>query len=711
MIWHSNDVRAVCDELQVDPSMGLSSPTAAARLNEYGENRLQTQTVLSLPQAFAGQLRSPLTILPLAAAGIMLVLGLYRHLLKGADLHWQLPVCVAVLTVLSALFGGIRRHRASAAGAAAHTRSALDVRVLRDGEEQTCATHALVPGDILRLAMGDLVPADCRLIDAHNLRCDESHLTEATLPVEKSAEAVFEDITPLAQRTNMLYVGTAITSGTATAVVVATGERSEMTHSAPHEQAARDLPMTKTARRLQLWWTAAVALLSVCALMVGLMHNADRWTVLLTAVTLLMAAIPQNTTDLLTQLTLRSARRTAGHHAHLYRPETAQTLGQVSVVCAEQETLYQSEGIALRRAFVAHRAVDLAGPVPKAPGLAQLLRLAALNARPCDPMDAAILGYLTNTDIDQAELLVDMPRVGELPTAAGHKTGVHLAGEQSLILVSGGWRTLLPLCTKGNPEEWTAAATAMEEDGLQVMAITYRLTDTAPAVYTAAELERDLTCAGLLGLQMPLRPHVKEAARCISSVRMLLFSNESPETAAATARLIGLTDAPNVATADEIESLTEEALDNAVQTYTVYCGLDTQQKQRILAALQRQGETVAVTACHSDQADLLTAADVGFARGPVATDVAKQAADVLLTEDSYTAVMAALWEGRRLQKQIRCAFAYWVLCSLVIAGIGVAGLFGWWPLHNQAILMAGLHLVLMAILPIPFDEKRNISNE
>ena len=225
-------------------------------------------------------------------------------------------------------------------------------------------------------------------------------------------------------------------------------------------------------------------------------------------------------------------------------------------------------------------------------------------------------------------------------------------------------------------------------------------------MYTAEELEQELIGVGLLGQQIPLRPFVKEAARRLPSLRNLLFSNASPQTAAATAGLAGLTDSPCVATLQEVTDATDEELASLVQTHNVYCGLDTQQKQRVLSALQQQGDVVAITAAHSEQAPLLSAANVGFARGSVATDIAKQAADARLSDDSYTAVIASVWEGRQLKTQIRCAILYWGLCSLIITGFGIGCLFGWWPLQNQSVLIAGLHLLLMTILPIPLNNAK-----
>lgn len=708
MIWHSNTVADVLADLHVDPAVGLSTPEVAQRLDEYGENRPQEQKALTLVRAFAARLRSPLTALLLAVSAIVLILDLYKQVLKSVDTNWYLPIVVAALTVVIALLGALRQCRAASWTDWVHTLSSADTHVRRDGSEQECSILVLVPGDVVLLSAGDIVPADCRLIEADGLLCDECTLTGATMPTEKYAETVFDDITPLAQRTNMLYAGTTITAGTATAVVVATGMRSEMGHSTGYQpQTHHDLPAQKKARQLNVWWGVTAAVISIVALIIGLMRLPDRSAVLLTVTAMAMAAVPIGLAALYTRLIAGGVMHLLRHHVRILRPEAMETLSQVTVVGIEQNMLWRDDGVSLCRAFVGHHDVNLTTDTPKAPGLGQLLRLTALNITDTDPTDKAILTRLRKLGIDKNELVVDMPRIGELPSDSTHKTTVHLANEQTLVLVSGRWRSLLPLCIKGNIDELTAAATAMEHDGLQVMAVTYRLMDTAPSVYTAEVLERELTCAGLLGLHIPLRtdaPHIT-----VSDVRTILFSEESTAVAVATAQSAGLTDTPYVAVGEVIRTLSDADLAAAVKHYNVYCGLDTAQKQRVLTALQQQGEVVAVTSCRDDETALLTAADVGCARGADATNVIKAAADLILLDESCTTLLSAIQECRRLRLRKTGMLVYLLLCSAGLLFMGFGSLFGLLPLPHCALLLMSLHLLLLA-LPTPFWVTVGISN-
>lgn len=697
MIWHSHTAADVLQELQVDPAMGLSEQEANERLKEYGKNSLDEQRPLPFRQALVQQLKSPLTILLIAVAVIVLILDVFKQVLKEVPTDWEQALFVAALAIVSTLVGATLRYRATSAVSLLRNLSAPDTRVRRDGRDTVCPTHTLVPGDVVLLKVGDMVPADCRLIETNALRCDEGTLTDATAPAEKDANTLYENITPLAQRTNMVYAGTVITAGTATAVVVATGIRSEMGRTRPVSQ--KTPTQNKKVRLLSLWWNGIAVLLGILALIVGLVQHADRSAVLLTAAALIPALVPQNMDSLLTLLSVRTVKRMARHRVRLHRPGAAETLGRVTVFCTEQETLVKGGDIQLHRAFAGHQQVDLSGADPATPGLGHLLRLAALNAYDNTPADRAVLECAGRLGIHRADLLVDMPCIGELTDSNAHKTGVHLAGEQTLILVTGDWRTLLPLCTKGNIEELTAAATKMEESGLMVKAVTYRLTDVAPSVYTVEELEHDLTCVGLLGFQVSLQQDVSDAVTLLPKLRTIVFSNEPTASAAAATMQAGVTYAPCVATADTVETLTEEEWPTAVEKYNVYCGLTPAQKQRIVSALQAQGHVVAVTGCRSEDAALLTAADVSFARGSAAADVTKSAADVILPDDNYVSAIATIWEGKQLKTQRRCAIAYLIGCAVVMAGIGLSSLFGWTHLHRQAVLLMGLHLLLMDVLP------------
>ena len=694
MIWHSHSAADVLQELRVDPTTGLTNQEVDLRRKEYGKNTLQEQNDVSFLRILTDHFRSPFALILLIVSIVIFLLNLYRQLWSTAATDWQQPLFVAILAVVSVCISAVRHYLARRAVTNAHTLSSPEARVRREGQDQTCAAADLVPGDVVLLKAGDIVPADCRIVEANLLRCDEHGLTKATMPTEKEADAVYDDIMPLAQRTNMLYSGTAITDGTAIAVVVATGVRSEMGRRGVQAESNNRLAQNK-AGRISLWWGIAIAVVCVIAFIVSYIHHNDFSAVLLLTASVAMAAFPKNLPDVSDGISVRGMHRLMQHHIQLRRPQAIDTLGRLSVVCIEGKTFYSGEKAQLCRAFVRHRMVNLTEEDTSVPGLGHLLRLAALNTNE-SACDQAILARLNHMGIEKKDLLLDMPRIGQLPLAEDRTTGIHIAGDQTLILVSGAWHSLLPLCTN-NTDELNDAANEMEKDGLRVFCIAYRLDDTAPTVYTPEVLECHLTCAGLLGIRMSLHTNENETPDSLSPLRTILFSDESEGVAKATALQAGITDEPSVLTADATASFSEKDWDDAAQRYNVYCGFTPAQKQQLIAAWQRSGEVVAITASHRDEAELLSAADVVFACGAVATDVVKSVADVLLKDDGYATVMQAVEEGKWIHREKTYAFWFHLACSIVILCIGISGLLGWIPIFRQAVSLMAVHLLLMAI--------------
>ena len=688
MIWHSNSVTDVLRELQVDAAVGLSTQEAAERLDEYGENRPQTLSCPKLLDTFITSLRRPFTLLLLVVSIIVLILDLYRQALQGEPTPWHWPLFVTLVTLVTTLLNALRQQRMEALSNWMDGLSAPNVCVCRDGREESVSSLSLVPGDIVLLSNGDIVPADCRLITAEELRCDESNLTDATYPIEKYAETIFDDITPLAQRTNMVYAGTTITAGCATAVVVATGNRSERGHR-PQQQ--ENPAAQKQVNALTLWWTVAAIVAGIIFLIVGSAMSDNLSAVWLTAAVLITAIAPTKVPFLFRLLTVSSTQRLLRRHVRILRPTAVDTLGQLTTLAIQQDLLHHSGEVSLCRAFTGKQTVDLTEGHPKATGLLPLLRMTALNTTEHTPNGDAILSRLQAMSINQNDLLVDMPCVGELDSSNGHITTIHLADDQTLILCSGEWQSVLSLCAE-HSEKWSAAATAMESEGLRVVAVAYRLSDHAPAVYTTEEIEHDLTCVGLLGLDIP----VYEDDFTITDTRIILLSHQNATAAVVGAQNAGLTNSAKVLTTGDLRAMDDDALAQAVCEYDVYCGLDTTEQCRVITALQTQGHVVAVTARCSKEKALLSTADVGVACGIDAANVVKTAADIILNDGDFTAIRTAVAEGHRLWSEKVALFIYVLLCSITMLILAFGSLVGVFPLNYCALLIACIRLLFLA---------------
>lgn len=682
MIWHSHNPQEVLNELQVDPSTGLSIDAAADRLQEYGENRLQDQKRLTFIQRFAQQMKDTMVVILLIAAALSLVICLYNRFFLGEPGDWIEPIIIVLIVMLNAALGVIQESRAEAALAALKNLSAPQARVRRGGTVTTLSAYDLVPGDIVELEAGDIVPADCRIIEAYSLRSNESALTGESLPVEKTAESVFDNITPLAERTNMLYAGCGITAGRAIAAVVATGMRSEMGHIATLLEGESENSTPLQHKMAQLGKILGFLALIVCVIIfvVGLFFRLPIMDMFMTAVSLAVAAIPEGMPAIVTIVLALGVQRMVKQNAIIRRLPAVETLGSASVICSDKTGTLTQNRMTLRRAYVHNQLVELDG-IKQTAGLEQLIRLAALctdaeivteNGREKligDPTETAILAYLRIMGYDKSDLLEDMPRIGELPFDSERKrmASIHMAGHQTIIIVKGAPESVLPLCSKGSIEKTAEANTAMAQDALRVLAVAYKLLDTAPAVYDADTLECDLTLVGLVGMIDPPRAEVKTAiADCdTAGIRTVMITGDNVVTAAAIAQELGiLHEEESAITGQQLESMTDEELETNIAQYRVYARVTPSDKIRIVKAWQKRGAVVAMTGDGVNDAPALKAADIGCAMGITGTDVAKNAADMTLTDDNFATIVDAAREGRGIYDNIRKAIGFLLSCNL-----------------------------------------------
>ena len=682
MIWHSHHQEDVLRELRTDVTSGLDDTIAAERLEEYGENRLQEKAPLTLFQRFLRQMKDAMVIILLIAAAISLALTLYDHFVHGKPFEWVEPVVIVAIVVLNAVLGVFQESKAEAALQALKNMSAPNARVRRGGKLTTVPSYSLVPGDIIELEAGDLVPADCRVLEAYSLACNESALTGESLPVEKNANGVFEDITPLAERTNMVYSGCGVTGGKAVAVVVATGMSSEMGHIASMLEGEKDDSTPLQQKMAQLSKTLGLLALGICVIIfvIGLLFRMDLMEMFMTAVSLAVAAIPEGLPAIVTIVLALGVQRLVKKQAIIRRLPAVETLGSASVICSDKTGTLTQNKMTLRRAYVGGKLVDLNGEQPES-GLSQLLRLAALCTDASvteedgkeiaigDPTETAILSYLRRIGLEKSALLMDMPLIGEIPFDSDRKlmTTVHQADGQVIVIVKGAPEMVFARCTRGHVEETTAANTAMGQDALRVLAVAFKILDAAPIDYTSEALECDLTLAGLVGMIDPPRPEVKDAIReCdTAGIRTVMITGDNVVTASAIAKELGILHEGELAiTGTELEALTEEELDANITRYRVYARVTPADKIRIVKSWKKRGDIVAMTGDGINDAPALKAADIGCAMGITGTDVAKGAADMTLMDDNFSTIVAAVREGRGIYDNIRKAVHFLLSCNL-----------------------------------------------
>lgn len=702
--WHLLEADEALRAQRSDAACGLSANEAARRLAAHGPNALATQQARSWPALLLAQFQDFMIVVLLAAALVSGVLG-----------EWVDALVIAVIVLLNAVIGFTQARRADQAIAALRQLAAAQAQVLRDGQPRTVPASELAPGDIVLLEAGRQIPADLRLLEVAQLKVDESTLTGESVTVEKSVAALPANGATLAlgDRINLGFKGTMVTHGRALGVVVATGMQTELGRVAGllSDAIDRRTPLQLRLARFSRQLSLLVLLICLGLFGLGLARGEPPLVMLLTAISLAVAAIPEALPAIVTVLLAVGARRMADFNALIRRLPAVETLGSVSVICSDKTgTLTQNRmhaelvlagGQAWRPNDVKNDAQNRTADHAAAPLPAHhaLLRAAALcnDATPLnpdearnptgwqgDPTETALTAVAAQAGWFKPELEAAMPRVLELPFDSDRKrmTTFHRdgdpgggpGGEQGhggfIAYTKGAPESVLPRCTG----QWTpegvqaldaramlAEAERLAAQGLRVMALACRAWPALPpapqSVAATEAIENELALIGLIGLIDPPREEAAAAVRdCINAgIRPVMITGDHPATALAIARRLGIvgTEEAQVLTGAALAALDDVALQARVQDVRVYARVDPAQKIRIVQALQAHGQFVAMTGDGVNDAPALKAADIGVAMGKGGTDVAREASALVLLDDNFATIVAAVREGRRIYDNIR----------------------------------------------------------
>lgn len=688
---HTLAAEQVRHDLATDLRRGLSVTAVAERLDRYGPNVLRQTARRSKLQMLLGQFTDFLILLLIAAALVSGFIG---------DIEDTLVILGIV--VLNAIVGFAQEYRAEQAMAALKRLAPVNAVVIREGNPQTVAAEGLVPGDLVVLESGNAVPADLRLTEAVELKLGEAALTGESLPAEKSVAALADPGLPLGDRSNMAFKGTLVLYGRARGVVVATGMATELGHIADLLERT-EAPQTPLQQRLAVFGRQiALGAMAICVLVfsLGLIRGLPPVLMLLTAISLAVAAIPEAMPAVVTVLLALGAKRMARERALIRRLPAVETLGSVTVICSDKTgTLTQNE-MRATEAMIGGRRMPLDTIDAADPSAARFFQAMALCNDVAAADDGGVLGEPTEVALwraaatagfEKAALSVHAARVLDLPFDSERKrmTTVHAEPDGLVAYVKGAPETVLSRCRAIATADdevpidlaaAMAAAEAMAGDGQRVLALAYRRLGSAPAGQTAEVLERDLTLLGLVGLLDPPRPETAQAvATCRQAgITPVMITGDHPATARAIARQIGLLDDPgDVMTGRELAALSDPELRQRIPSVRVYARVDPAQKIRIVAALQDAGEVVAMTGDGVNDAPALAKADIGIAMGRIGTDVAREAASLVLLDDNFATIVSAVREGRRIYDNVRKFIRFVVTCnSAEIWTILLAMLFG-----------------------------------
>lgn len=694
--WHRLSVVDVLTRTG-SSAVGLTSAEAAKRLETYGQNQLIEGKRFSPLHIFIGQFKSVII-------WILIVAGLASAMLgEGVD-----AIAIFMIVVLNAAIGFRQELNAEKSIAALRKLTAPNARVHRDGKRAFVPATVIVVGDVLALEAGDLIAADARLLETASLTCSESALTGESEVTSKQPEVLVADAIPLGDRENMVFMGTSVAAGTGLAVVVATAMKTELGRIASLIDEASDQEETPLQRRLDsvgriLVWVS----LGIVTLLfgLGLLRGTKLMELFLTSISLAVAAVPEGLPAVVTVALSLGALRMARRHALVRKLSAVETLGSTTVICTDKTGTLTVGEMTARLLYVAGRSYEVTGEGYGPSGEVRFagekvevahhapLRELATVLLGCnhahlvekdgtwktvgDPTEGALLAAGAKTGYNRQHLERELPKQREFPFDSDRKRSsvVRRSGNGKLrAFINGAPGPLLERCTKIYTEERIRALTtqdhahilaqtsSMAQQGLRVIGSAARdLKDTAPDGLTADTVERDLVFVGLTGMYDPPRSEAKAAiAICrTAGIRVVMITGDHPETAMAIAVKIGVAEPNEVPlTGVELDKLTDEELRRCVPKTAVYARVTAEHKLRIVRALKANDAVVAMTGDGVNDAPAIKGADIGIAMGRSGTEVTKQAADMIIADDNFATIVAAVEEGRGIFDNIRKTLQY-----------------------------------------------------
>ena len=665
--WHFMTEEEVLSQLNADPSAGLSAQEAETRLKTYGRNELETPPPESLFKRFLAQMKDPMIIVLLVAAVLSFV--------SSGFTDWVDSVIILLIVIVNAVISISQENNANKALEALRKMSAPLAKVVRSGELIRLETGLLVPGDIIHLEAGDLVPADARILECANLKADESAMTGESVPVGKRVIDSLPEETGLADRKNMVVSSSVITNGRAVCVVTATGMDTEVGRIANMlmREEEGETPLQK--KMAEISKSLSVICLSVCVVMflVGLLYSRPILEIFMTAVSLAVAAIPEGLAAVVTIVLALGVQRMVKRNANINQRPADETLGCASVICSDKTgTLTQNRMTAVEvwTPEGGDRALTLTiGALCSDAGLTYDEQGQPQTTG--DPTETALVDIAVKEGLDKNQLEDAMPRVAELSFDSERKlmSTVHPFQGKYRVMVKGAPDVLLDRCLIG-PEEARAAAERNEElasRAIRVLGMAYKDLDALPDELTTDTLERELHFAGLIGMIDPPRMEVKQAvAECYAAgIRPVMITGDHKLTAVAIAKELDIfRDGDEAITGQDLDAMDQQTLEHRVERYSVYARVSPEHKMRIVQAWQSKGRVVAMTGDGVNDAPALKVADIGCAMGITGTDVAKGAADMILTDDNFATIVHAVEQGRGIYANIKKSIQYLLSCNI-----------------------------------------------
>ena len=672
MDYFNKKVDEVQKELETDIENGLNKEETEEKRKKYGFNELEAKKKESLLVKFLKQFKDFMIIILIIAAIVSAFVGVKEG--EG----FTDSIIIMVVVIVNAIIGLVQENKAEKSLEALQKLSAHASKVIRNGELQVIPARELLPGDIVVLETGDYVPADIRLTEAINLKIQESALTGESVPIEKTTDVITDNETSLGDRKNMAFSSSMVTYGRGKGIVTAIGMNTEVGKIAGmlNEVEEKETPLQK--RLNDLGKTLGIVCLIICAVifLIGIAEGKELVDMFMTAVSLAVAAIPEGLAAVSTIVLAIGMQRMVKKNAIVKKLPAVETLGSATVICSDKTGTLTQNKMTVQKLFYNSKIYNLEDveknslleKIVYANMLCNDTKIRANGELTGDPTETALVDMGFKLKFEK-EILKSNPRVKEVPFDSDRKlmTTVNNVNGKYVVYTKGGVDELLARCisyetaegVKDNLEDYKKDIyinnEEMAKSALRVLACAYKVIDHEPTDEEMKNIENDLIFLGMCGMIDPPRPEVKVAVqKCKSAgIKTVMITGDHKITAIAIAKELGILENDDEAlTGQELEKISDEDLTKNIRKYSVYARVSPEHKVRIVKAWKNNGEIVAMTGDGVNDAPALKTSDIGCAMGKVGTDVAKEAADVILTDDNFASIVTAVEEGRRIYDNI-----------------------------------------------------------
>ncbi|MBO0468798.1 calcium-translocating P-type ATPase, PMCA-type [Enterococcus plantarum] len=688
---YKQPIETIIKEVNTNKEQGLTEQEVKRRLNEHGANKFQEAKKESILKKFLHSLSDFTTMILLVAAAI----SFYTAIATDHGDYFE-GILIIAIVIINAVLAIVQEGNAEKSLAALQDMNKQSSSVLRDGKVETIDAEDVVVGDILVLESGSMITADARLIQASQLRVEESALTGESEPIEKDSEYIGKSDAPIGDQINMVFKGCTVSNGRGRAIVTATGMQTEMGKIAGllNDDVTQQTPLQKRlnqlGKRISFIALGAAALVFI----IGELQGEPMLEMFMTAVSLAVAAVPETLMVIVTLTLAYGVQKMAKKHAIIRRLPAVETLGTANVICSDKTGTLTQNKMRVRRVWSRGDEVTDTEDAMTDEAM-EVLKMASLCTDVIvdkegddlviqgNPTEAAIVRAVEENYHTKAELEEKYPRIGEIPFDSERKmmTTVHKMGKKYISVTKGAFDVLLTRFRFGDLDQAAVVNDRFGKRALRVIAVGYAIYDEEPTEITSEALEKNLRLLGLIGMIDPPRPESKGAiARAKKAgIKTVMITGDHVVTAGAIAKELGiLTDKSEALTGSELQKMSDEELDSRVKSLSVYARVTPEDKIRIVKSWQRTGAVVAMTGDGVNDAPALKASDVGCAMGITGTDVAQGAADMILTDDNFATIVDAVGQGRAVYRNIRKAVNFLLSCNISeIFIVLIAMLLGW----------------------------------